>query len=170
MTQGEIFMKSLPLTQEQADELNAIFGLNRQGKKRKRILVWESAVGRCELGDYQIIPLTSSWALRLEGQKMNHCIGHYDRLCAQGLFRAFSIRNLVDQRIATMSLVFQDHTWQLDQVSGLDNAEVCLSEEVIYDGEQTETLLDMTEIHSVACEVVRLYRRAWEASAMEAAV
>lgn len=150
------------LRQEQVDELNAIFGLNKKGKKKKRELVWDSALQACEVGDYQVIPLTSSWALRQEGRAMRHCVGGYDEMCSNGRARVFSIRNLLGNRLATLSLIFSDDNWHLEQIKGVDNAEVCASEEVYYDGERTVTQVDMTVMYYVAYDVARCYRKAWE--------
>ena len=62
---GGFNMNGQGLSQEQADELNAIFGLGRTGKRR--VYLWESVLQAHELGMYQIIPITSSWALRQAG-------------------------------------------------------------------------------------------------------
>lgn len=155
-------MKKAELNQEQVDELNAIFVLNKTGKKKKRELVWDSALEACELGDYQVIPLTSSWALRQEGRAMLHCVGGYDEMCANGRARVFSIRDLMGNRVATMSLIFWDDYWQLEQIRGVANGEMCSSEEVYFDGERTVTQLDMTDFHYIAHDVLRCYRQAWE--------
>lgn len=150
------------LRQEQIDELNAIFGLNKRGKKKKRELVWESALGACEIGGYQILPLTSSWALRQEGREMQHCVGSYVEMCCKGRARVFSIRDLTGRRLATMSVAINDSYWYLEQVQGVANSDVSTSEEVYYDGERTVTKLDMTDVYYVAYDVVRCYRKAWE--------
>lgn len=152
------------LTQEQADELNAIFYLNNRGKKKKRELVWESALGACEFGDYLIIPLTSSWALRREGRAMRHCAGSYDTRCAQGQARVFSIRNRRGERIATLSLVSAGNDWYLEQIKGVANEEVCVSDAFHYDGEEIISRVEMTELHYIAYEIARCYRVAWEQS------
>lgn len=156
-------MQKTKLNQEQVDELNAIFRTSKRSKKKKkRVLVWDSALKEHELGDYQVIPLTSSWALRQEGRAMRHCVGGYDEMCSNGRARVFSIRDLMGKRLATMSLVFRDDYWHLEQVRGVANAEVCTSEEVYYDGERTVTQVDMADMHFVAYDVARCYRKAWE--------
>lgn len=155
-------MKKAELNQEQVDELNAIFVLNKTGKKKKRELVWDSALEAYELGDYQVNPLTNSRALRQEGRAMLHCVGGYDEMCAKGRARVFSIRDLMGNRVATMSLVFWGDYWHLEQIRGAANAEVCTSEEVYYNGNRTETQLDMTDFHYIAHDVLRCYRQAWE--------
>lgn len=154
--------KCAALRQEQVDELNAIFGLNKKGKKKKRELVWDSALQACEVGDYQVIPLTSSWALRQEGRAMQHCVGGYDEMCAKGRVQVFSVRNLLGHRVATLSLIFRDDYWHLEQIKGVANEDVSIAEELYYDGDRTVTQLDMTDMHYVAHEVLRCYRGAWE--------
>ena len=150
-----------PLGQEQIDELNAIFGLNRQGKK-KRELVWDSSLDAFELGEYQMIPLTSSWALREEGRVMHHCVGGYVEMCAKGRARVFSIRDLLGHRVATLSLVFRDEYWHLEQIKGFANEDVSRTEEVYYDRDCTMTQVDMTDMYYVAYDVAHCYRKAWE--------
>jgi hypothetical protein len=164
---GRLDMKKGELNQEQIEELYAIFMLNNPGKNKKRALVWESALGDHELGGYQIIPLTNSRALRQEGRAMHHCVGGYDERCAHGRARVFSIRDLMGKRLATMSLVFKNDYWQLEQIKGVANEEVCISEEIFYDGERTVTQLDVTDFHYIACDVLRRYRKDWEKGLLE---
>lgn len=159
---GGFSMNGQGLSQEQVDELNAIFGLGRTGKRKKRVYLWESVLQAHEMGMYQVIPITSSWALRHEGRVMNHCVGSYEKLCRDGFIRVFSIRDLLGNRVATLSLLFYDGDWHLEQIKGYSNAEVCIAEEVYYDGEQTQTWIEMTDLHYVAYEVLRCYRKAWE--------
>ncbi len=151
-------MKQAVLNQEQVDELNAIFRISKQGKKR--VLIWDSALATFEVGGYQVVPLTSSWALRQEGCGMQHCVGGYDEMCAKGRARVFSIRDLLGHRVATVALIFQDDDWHLEQIKGLANADVSNVEKVYYDGEHTVTQCDMTDLHYVAHEVQRCYRKA----------
>ena len=61
----------------QPDFLNSLFGLGTKSKK-KRNLVWESDLPECEIGEFQIVPLTTSRHLRAEGRMMRHCAGTYD--------------------------------------------------------------------------------------------
>jgi len=164
---GMLEMDNIKLKQEQIDELNAIFGLNRRGKRKRSVLVWESALATCDLGEYQVIPLTSSWALQQEGREMGHCVGSYDRLCAKGIMQVFSIRDSKGVQVATMSLTFKDDYWFLDQIKGRENAEVCMSEEELFVEDRTETIMEMTELHYVAYEVLMCYRKAWEANLID---
>ncbi len=157
-------MQSNQLTQEQIDELNAIFRIRNGGKRKKPELVWESALSSCEIGDYQIVPLTSSWALRQEGYAMQHCVGGYVERCVAGLTRVFSVRDMQGHRIATVALEFDEDFWCMEQIKGRNNNDVCLLVYEYYDGEKGETVtqLDMTDLHYVAHEVLRCYRRASE--------
>lgn len=132
------------------------------GKKKKRVLTWNSVLDPFEVGDYQIIPLTNSRALRQEGRAMHHCVGGYDEMCANDQVRVFSIRDLMGNCLATMSLVFRNDYWYLLQIKGDSNEEVRTSEDVFYDGEHTVTQLDVTDFHYVAYDVLRCYRKAWE--------
>lgn len=156
-------MQKAKLNPEQVDELNAIFGTSpRRKKRKKRVLVWDSALEVHELGDYQVIPLTSSWALRQEVRAMHHCVAGYDEMCFKGRARVFSIRDLMGRRLATMSLIFRDDYWHLEQLRGVENAEVCTSEYLYYDGERTVTQVNMTDMYYVAYDVARRYRKGWE--------
>jgi hypothetical protein len=157
---GELEMKQTGLNQEQVDELNAIFRISKPSKKR--VLVWDSALTAFQLGNYHVMPLTSSWALREEGRVMHHCVGGYDEMCAKGRVRVFSTRDPLDHRVATLSLVFRDDYWHLEQIKGFANKDVSITEDVYYDGERTVVQNDMTDLHYVAHEVLRCYRKAWE--------
>ena len=91
----------------QPDFLNSLFGLGTKSKK-KRNLVWESDLPECEIGEFLIVPLTTSRHLRAEGRMMRHCAGTYDELCHNGLARVFSIRDLDGHRLATASLIWSE--------------------------------------------------------------
>lgn len=142
--------------------LNALFGLGLQRKKRN--LHWESDLAACEIGDYQIIPLTTSRLLRAEGRVMRHCVRNYDELCHQGRARVFSMRDLAGRRVATASLIWRDDYWHLDQIKGPRNAEVLESECTFFDGDSTVALIEETEVYYVGHEVLRLYRQAWDSA------
>ena len=142
--------------------LNALFGLGPSRKKRN--LQWESALAACEIGDFQIVPLTTSRLLRAEGRAMRHCVGNYDELCHQGLARVFSMQDFTGRRVATASLIWRDDYWHLDQIKGPSNAEVQESEHTFFDGDSTVTLIEQTELYYVGHEVLRLYRQAWDSA------
>ena len=142
------------------DFLNSLFGLGTK-RKKKRNLEWASDLPECEIGDYLIVPLTTSRQLRAEGRAMKHCAGHYDELCHRGLARVFSIRDLSGNRVATASLIWLDDYWHLEQVKGHENAEVLESEETFFNGNSTVTQLEPTELHFVGQEILQRYRSAW---------
>jgi len=129
------------------------------GKRTQKLrLTWASALSAGEIGAYMVIPLTTSSALRKEGAAMCHCIGSHDILCAVGTYVVFSIRDLDNKRLATMSLVIDQHGWHLDQIKGLENREVTYTEETFYSGERTETVREPSDLYYVAQEVLRQYR------------
>lgn len=125
---------------------------------RKLRLSWSSVLAACEIGEYQVIPLTSSAELREAGSAMRHCIGSHDVLCAAGTYLVFSIRNLDNKRLATMSLVFDQFGWHLDQIKGLGNAEVIYTEGTFYSGERTETIRECSDLYYIAQEILRQCR------------
>ncbi len=138
-------MKPKQLTLEQVVSQNAPSRSSKKRNKKRRGLVWESALDTCELGDYQIVSLTNSRELGQEGRAMRNCVGGYDKMCAEGRARVFSIRDLMGNRVATMSLIFWGDNWHFEQVMGFANANVLTSEDVYYDGDGTVTQNDVTE-------------------------
>lgn len=58
--------------------------------RRRRNLHWQSLIDQFPAGDYRVIPLLSSDALREEGECMGHCVGQrYPRWCKIGAVRVF---------------------------------------------------------------------------------
>lgn len=55
-------------------------------------------------GGWQFVELTSSEALREEGDAMSHCVAGYDGYCHYGRSRIFSVRNDRGQRVSTLEL------------------------------------------------------------------
>lgn len=142
------------------DFLNAIFGLGAK-RNKKRNLEWESDLPQCEIGEYLIVPLTTSRQLRAEGRAMKHCVGGYDELCHKGLTRVFSIQDLSSNRVATASLKWRDDYWHLEQIKGRANAEVLEREETLFNGNSTVTEREPTELYFVGQEILQRYRSAW---------
>ena len=142
------------------DFLNSLFGLGTK-RKKKRNLEWASDLPACELGEFLIVPLTTSRQPRAEGRAMKHCAGHYDELCHRELARVFSIRDLSGNRVATASLIWLDDYWHLEQVKGYENAEVQESEETFFNGNTTVTQREPTELYFVGQEILQRYRSAW---------
>lgn len=143
------------------DFLNSLFGLGTK-RKRKRNLEWESDLPVCEIGDYLIVPLTTSRQLRAEGREMRNCAGRYDEMCHQGLARLFSIRDMADSRIATASLLWRDDYWHLDQVKGFANEEVLECDETPYfNGQSNVVRIEPPELYFVGQELLQRHRSAW---------
>lgn len=82
---------------------------------------WTSLLAAYQDNGYDVVPLTSSVDLALEGQKMHHCVGSYAQYCHQGRSRIFSIRK-DGVRLATAELVNYGSTWQLNQNRGPCNS------------------------------------------------
>ena len=132
-------------------------------KRRKRNLRWKSLIGPFAAGNYLVVPLTCSDDLRDEGEIMNHCIGRrYHRWCHDDAVRVFSIRDLDDRRLATVSIYFDfdDMRWRLEQCKGYGNLEVC---EVAIDtrkDQSSSVQVELSDIYFLAQDIVRLYQRA----------
>lgn len=136
----------------------------RQGvaRRNKRNLAWVSALPECEIGDFQIVPLTTARQLRSEGREMKHCVALYADRCFRGLARVFSIRDLFGHRVATASLIWRDDYWHLEQVKGAMNGNVLEGVETFFDGESTMTEMEPTDLHFVSQTLLQSYRSAWE--------
>lgn len=86
---------------------------------------WESRVSDLLIFGLKVKPLTSSKELCLEGMQMNHCVSSYAKVCREGTYRVFSIREATaEKRIATVGLSFTDCVWKLDQIKGRNNCTV----------------------------------------------
>ncbi len=142
------------------DLLNSLFGLN-SGRGKKRNLEWKSDLLECEIGDYLIVPLTSSRQLRAESLTMKNCVRHYDEMCNKGLARIFSIRDTSGNQVATAALIWLNDYWHLDQIKGVQNAEVLEHREAYFDGNSTVTKIEPTELYFIGQEVLQRYRSAW---------
>ena len=82
---------------------------------------------------------------------------------ARGGARAhFSVRDAISERpVATLSLIWIDDYWHIDQLKGLRNAEVAIHQAIYFDGEETVIDIEMTELYFAAQELPLRYRRAW---------
>jgi len=94
-----------------------------------RNLSWESALPEHEDSGYRFVPLTSSEALREEGEAMKHCVAQYDVDCESGKSRIFSVRSVrTRRRLATIELHIDDllikREWFVGQVKGPRNKDV----------------------------------------------
>ena len=119
------------LNEKVTAELDAMIEQCRRTRELR--ISWTSDLTTCEIGEYQVIPLTTSSELRKEGATMQHCLGSHDVLCAAGTYHVFSISDLDNKRlgVATMYLVFDQYGWHLDQIKGLGNCEVIHTEETV---------------------------------------
>ena len=129
-------------------------------QKRKRNMSWDSAVGEFEVGDYAVVPLTTSRMLREEARVMRHCVNLYDIACQRGEARVFSVRDSEAHRVATISLAWKDDYWYLEQMKGMANEEVQHLQSA-YEGDALEGSLEPTDLYYVGQEVLQRYRAAW---------
>lgn len=90
---------------------------------------WDSALGELSLGEWQIVPLTCSYEVALEGMAMKNCVATYAADCLLGEYRLFSIQLAeTGQRLATIGLEKQGESWGLEQVKGKHNE--CATREI----------------------------------------
>ena len=68
---------------------------------------WTSALPETEIDGVTFTPLTSSYQLAVEGYEMHHCVGDYDRYCADGNARIFAVRDASGARY-TLELIMQN--------------------------------------------------------------
>jgi hypothetical protein len=147
------------LSEQTVRELNQLFGLAQMTLSRKTRYRWSCPLEAHDLGDFRVVPLTSSRALASEGWNMQSCVTSYDAKCALGFYQLFSIRDLRGDRIATLGLTYRDSGWTVDQCLGQGNAEVMnKTVEWIHDNGQHESMDEFTDLHYVALEVVRLLK------------
>ena len=79
---------------------------------------------------WQFVELTSSMALREEGDAMQHCVAGYDGDCHRGQSHIFSVRNAKGQRVSTLELCPSKktrkfgHGYSIKQNRGAQNAVV----------------------------------------------
>jgi len=131
-------------------------------RKRKRVRTWGSSLQSAEIGPYVFVALTDSAALKTEGRQMQHCVATYIDICRGDIARVFSVRDTISERpVATLSLIWIDDYWHLDQLKGVRNAEVAHYEEICFDGDETVVAIEMTEMYFAAQELLQRYRKAW---------
>lgn len=99
------------------------------GEDMSRNLSWESALPEHVEGGYRFVPLTSSQALREEGEAMKHCVAQYDVDCVRGKSRIFSVLTMrTGKRVATVELYIDDlllgKKWFVRQVRGEKNSNI----------------------------------------------
>lgn len=131
-------------------------------KNKKRNRKWISDLDSVVIGPFLFLPLTCTKDLRQDGRSMEHCIRSYEELCRIDYARIFSVRDaLTQKRIATLSLIWENDYWHLDQIKGLRNCEVDCVELTYFNGERMVTETEFTDLHYAALELVQCYRMAW---------
>jgi len=142
---------------ETVSELNQLFGLGQAAPARKLRYGWPCPVAEQEMGDFRLVPLTSSSALAGEGWHMQHCVASYATQCATGLYQVFSIRDLLGRRLATLGLAFAASGWRVDQCLGFKNAEVLMqTAEWLHGNGEHQSPEEFPDLHYVAQEVTRI--------------
>lgn len=123
----------------------------------KRNRRWPSVLPETVVGDYLVVPLTSSKMLKSEGYRMNNCSREYSGLCGLGSYLIFSIRSRSGERVATLGMRKRDEFWRFEQCLGPGNSNV-MDEEITYCDENGTVQQEWypTELYYVAHEVVRL--------------
>ena len=56
------------------------------------MLRWGSIIPETVIDGVICTPLTDSQALAEEGYEMSHCVGSYARLCHNGIYRVFALK------------------------------------------------------------------------------
>ncbi len=133
-------------------ELNRLFGLGRglsQQTPTEQVVI--------ALGGYLAVPLCSKRMLDAEGWHMQHCIGIFADVCAQGRYRAFSIRDALGRRVATIGLRFHFGRWRVHQCRGIRNANVT---EDLFSWDDADggayVLTEQADLHYVGEELARM--------------
>lgn len=94
----------------------------RQNEERARATTWDSALAECEVDGFTFSPLTSAWALAVEGYEMHHCVADYTEWCMTGHGRVFAVRGSDTQRATLeLRLVKQHARWEVGQLFGVCN-------------------------------------------------
>jgi hypothetical protein len=145
--------------QPKVDELNANFvnELAVETYVKRRSGKWKCKLSEMLIGDYLIMPLTSTKVFKSEGYLMNNCCRDYISQCMELKYCVFSIRSRPGERLATLGLTNDDGHWRFDQCVGPSNTDVLEETRKYLDEDgmlQTERLA--TELYYVAHEVVRL--------------
>jgi hypothetical protein len=97
----------------------------KQSQLQTSSMEWSFPLGGVEYSGLRFVPLGSVIALAEEGRAMRHCIGSYGDRCRKSSLRAFSIRNRkTGNREATVTVIHNDGYWQIDAISGKENAKV----------------------------------------------
>jgi hypothetical protein len=133
-------------------ELNRLFGLGRGSVHQT-----PAELAAIDLGDYHAVPLRSKRTLDAEGWHMQHCVGRFVEVCAQGRYRAFSIRDALGRRVATIGLRFQAGRWRVHQCQGFRNANV-IEDVIVWDDAdgKVDTMTEWADLHYVGEDLARI--------------
>lgn len=147
------------LAQQNSESLRGMLniGFAKVQPRKKRSHKWNCNLSEMIIGDYLIIPLTSTKQLKSEAYWMNNCCGEYVDCCASLHYSIFSIRSRSGERLATLGLAYQQDCWVFDQCMGPSN-EVVIEETREYLDENGELQLEWygTELYYLSQEVARL--------------
>lgn len=147
------------LSQTSGHALNALLGaeLKAETSAGRRSGKWQCRISDMFIGDFFIVPLTTTKMLRSEGYMMNNCCRNYTDSCENLRYSIFSIRSRSGERLATLGIIKEGGYWRLDQCFGPANTEV-LEEMRCYldEDEVLQTEYYLTELYYVSQEVVRL--------------
>ncbi|MBV5329000.1 MAG: hypothetical protein JZU65_15460 [Chlorobium sp.] len=147
------------LSASQVEELNSLFAveLAMVHAATKSPGKWECVLTEMLVGDYAVIPLTSTKMLTSESYWMQNCCWEYACLCADLEYSIFSIRSRFGKRLATLGIGKEGRIWYFDQCFGPRNTQVLESMRDYTDEEGfIQNELSATDIYYLAHEVVRL--------------
>jgi hypothetical protein len=147
------------LSQSKVENLNAIFSteLAVGSSVEKRSGKWKCKLSEMLVGEYLIMPLTSTKLLKSEGYLMNNCCREYIGQCMALKYCVFSIRSRSGERLATLGLAYDEGYWRFDQCFGPSNGDVLEETRQYLDEEgELQTEWFATELYYVAHDVVRL--------------
>ncbi|MBB4865378.1 hypothetical protein HNP46_004259 [Pseudomonas nitritireducens] len=97
-------------------------------------LKWESDLAECVIDGYTCRPLTNHAALSKEGYEQSHCVVSYVYLCADDLYRVFSIISPGGERTTLgLELHGDPALWSVQQHQGYSNEAIPEAAEAIGD-------------------------------------
>jgi hypothetical protein len=74
----------------------------------------------------------------------------------------FSVRDLYSNKpVATLSLIWEDEYWQLDQLKGFKNSDLVVDQNIFFDGESLCINTDLSDLYFAAQELLLRCRAAW---------
>jgi hypothetical protein len=154
----------LVLSSKVVSELNLLFSrelaVTTKLNSEKGSGKWFCSIRAVQIGEYMIVPLTSPRDVKSEGYMMKNCVREYIHLCKDGKYLLFSIRNSLNERIATLGVERRDNRWYFDECLGEENSVVMETTVDPLDANNYEyEIFEYTEMFSVAHEIVRLLNR-----------